>query len=312
MNLITIKKINAVVWKTSRILKSVLTEIKKTQQSGGAHQIQSNSTQSSETTSQPSPIIYTLIFLCVVIIFFFTLSLCLKPKKLKTTRNEEITSLNSITPSDLSLINSETHVRRPDVFQLPSIPSDITAFNTNYTQGSALMVGTVIKFVPLSGQDIIYQSGSAQTIKTNIQCITAMEEYKSKSNEELRFEHLQANNIFTPTVHLSCNATLLTDSESTASNTTIPPTSIVNNNDVEHPIENLHNNASFLADSESTSANNIIAPIYNNETEQHTTMNVIRCYCMSTDCDQCLCGVQGQKCTTACHRGKQNKKCRNC
>ena len=84
-------------------------------------------------------------------------------------------------------------MRRPDVFQLPSIPSDITAFNTNYTQGSALMVGTVIKFVPLAGQDTINKNGSAQTINTNHQCITAMKEYKGKSIEELRFEDYQAN-----------------------------------------------------------------------------------------------------------------------
>ncbi len=51
----------------------------------------------------------------------------------------------------------------------------------------------MIKFNPPSGQDTISRNGSAQTINTNHQCITAMKEYEGKSLEELRFEDYQAN-----------------------------------------------------------------------------------------------------------------------
>ena len=53
--------------------------------------------------------------------------------------------------------------------------------------------GTTVKFAAPTGQDTVNKGGSAQTINTNHQCITAMKEYKGKSLEELRFEDYHAN-----------------------------------------------------------------------------------------------------------------------
>lgn len=61
------------------------------------------------------------------------------------------------------------------------------------TTATTAQTGTTLKFQAPSGQDTINKNGSAQTINTNHQCITAMKEYKAKSLEELRFEDYQAN-----------------------------------------------------------------------------------------------------------------------
>lgn len=53
--------------------------------------------------------------------------------------------------------------------------------------------GTVIKFVPVTGNDTMMKNGTAQSISTKHHSITCMKEYEGKSFEELRMEDYQAN-----------------------------------------------------------------------------------------------------------------------
>lgn len=59
--------------------------------------------------------------------------------------------------------------------------------------GSSGTTGTVIKFIPVPGTDIIMKGGSQQSVATKLQCITGMKEYENKSLEELRLEDYAAN-----------------------------------------------------------------------------------------------------------------------
>ena len=43
--------------------------------------------------------------------------------------------------------------------------------------------GTVVKFNPPAGQDVMVKNGVTQNINTKHQCITAMKEYEGKSCE---------------------------------------------------------------------------------------------------------------------------------
>lgn len=43
--------------------------------------------------------------------------------------------------------------------------------------------GTTVKFVPVTGSDVVMKGGSQQTVQTKLQCITGMKEYESKSLE---------------------------------------------------------------------------------------------------------------------------------
>jgi nuclear pore complex protein Nup98-Nup96 len=43
--------------------------------------------------------------------------------------------------------------------------------------------GTTIKFVPVTGSDVVMKGGSQQTVQTKLQCITGMKEYENKSLE---------------------------------------------------------------------------------------------------------------------------------
>ncbi|BFZ20336.1 hypothetical protein BsWGS_23375 [Bradybaena similaris] len=55
------------------------------------------------------------------------------------------------------------------------------------------VVGTTVPFNPPNGEDTMMKSGVTMNIITKHQCITAMNEYKDKSLEELRFEDYSAN-----------------------------------------------------------------------------------------------------------------------
>jgi len=43
--------------------------------------------------------------------------------------------------------------------------------------------GTTVKFVPVTGSDIVMKGGSQQSVSTKLQCITGMKEYEAKSLE---------------------------------------------------------------------------------------------------------------------------------
>ena len=43
--------------------------------------------------------------------------------------------------------------------------------------------GTTVKFVPVTGSDVVMKGGSQQTVQTKLQCITGMKEYENKSLE---------------------------------------------------------------------------------------------------------------------------------
>ena len=43
--------------------------------------------------------------------------------------------------------------------------------------------GTTVKFVPVSGTDVVMKGGSQQSVSTKLQCITGMKEYEAKSLE---------------------------------------------------------------------------------------------------------------------------------
>jgi nuclear pore complex protein Nup98-Nup96 len=52
---------------------------------------------------------------------------------------------------------------------------------------AAGMGGTTIKFVPVTGTDVVMKNGSQQSVQTKLQCITGMKEYENKSLEVRRF-----------------------------------------------------------------------------------------------------------------------------
>lgn len=56
--------------------------------------------------------------------------------------------------------------------------------------GGAATTGTVIKFVPVPGTDIIMKGGSQQSVATKLQCISGMKEYENKSLEVFLFSSL--------------------------------------------------------------------------------------------------------------------------
>ncbi|XP_026470889.1 nuclear pore complex protein Nup98-Nup96-like [Ctenocephalides felis] len=62
--------------------------------------------------------------------------------------------------------------------------------NTSFASGST---GTVIKFNPVTGTDMMVKSGQSTSINTKHHCITCMKEYEGKSLEELRLEDYMAN-----------------------------------------------------------------------------------------------------------------------
>jgi len=43
--------------------------------------------------------------------------------------------------------------------------------------------GTMVKFVPVAGTDVVMKGGSQQSVSTKLQCITGMKEYETKSLE---------------------------------------------------------------------------------------------------------------------------------
>jgi len=43
--------------------------------------------------------------------------------------------------------------------------------------------GTTVKFVPVTGTDVVMKGGSQQSVSTKLQCITGMKEYEAKSLE---------------------------------------------------------------------------------------------------------------------------------
>ena len=43
--------------------------------------------------------------------------------------------------------------------------------------------GTTVKFVPVTGTDVVMRGGSQQSVSTKLQCITGMKEYEAKSLE---------------------------------------------------------------------------------------------------------------------------------
>jgi len=49
--------------------------------------------------------------------------------------------------------------------------------------------GTTVKFVPVTGSDVVMKGGSQQTVQTKLQCITGMKEYENKSLEVFVVEH---------------------------------------------------------------------------------------------------------------------------
>jgi hypothetical protein len=69
--------------------------------------------------------------------------------------------------------------------------------NTNNLFGSTAVgnqtTGTVIKFSPDTGTDIMQKNGVTQSVSTKHHCITCMKEYENKSLEELRFEDYTCN-----------------------------------------------------------------------------------------------------------------------
>ncbi|CAH1780692.1 unnamed protein product [Owenia fusiformis] len=59
--------------------------------------------------------------------------------------------------------------------------------------GAAAHADTTVKFNPVQGIDIMWKDGVSTQTTTRYQCITAMEEYDSKSMEELRVDDYLAN-----------------------------------------------------------------------------------------------------------------------
>jgi len=59
--------------------------------------------------------------------------------------------------------------------------------------GATATSGTTIKFAPVVGSEQAQKSGVSMTVKTQNQCITVMDQYSSKSIEELRLEDYTAN-----------------------------------------------------------------------------------------------------------------------
>lgn len=49
------------------------------------------------------------------------------------------------------------------------------------------LVGTTVKFIPITGNDTMVKGGEQRTIATKNMCITAMQQYESKSLEVLIF-----------------------------------------------------------------------------------------------------------------------------
>lgn len=54
-------------------------------------------------------------------------------------------------------------------------------------------VGTVIKYNPVTGTETVQKCGTAHSVNTKLNCITAMKEYEAKSLEELRWDDYQCN-----------------------------------------------------------------------------------------------------------------------
>lgn len=48
--------------------------------------------------------------------------------------------------------------------------------------------GTIVKFVPVAGSDVVMKGGSQQSVSTKLQCITGMKEYEAKSLEVDAFD----------------------------------------------------------------------------------------------------------------------------
>lgn len=64
-------------------------------------------------------------------------------------------------------------------------------------------IGTVVGFLPVPGTTTELQNGVSRQITTRHQCIVAMQEYESKSLEELRFEDYQMNRKCSPFSNLA-------------------------------------------------------------------------------------------------------------
>jgi hypothetical protein len=72
-----------------------------------------------------------------------------------------------------------------------SAPGTAAAGNTGLFGATASFMGgggmsgsgTTVKFVPVTGSDVVMKGGSQQTVQTKLQCITGMKEYENKSLE---------------------------------------------------------------------------------------------------------------------------------
>ncbi|XP_022915204.2 nuclear pore complex protein Nup98-Nup96 [Onthophagus taurus] len=88
--------------------------------------------------------------------------------------------------------SNQTPQQSTSVFQSNTTPGLFGGTNTFGANTGQL--GTVIKFVPVTGTDSVQKSGLVQSINTKHHCITCMKEYEGKSLEELRFEDYQRKN----------------------------------------------------------------------------------------------------------------------
>ncbi|GJQ66844.1 hypothetical protein Trydic_g18599 [Trypoxylus dichotomus] len=87
--------------------------------------------------------------------------------------------------------STQTQQNAGSMFQ-PSSSSGLFGNSSTFGGGQA-QIGTVNKFVPVTGTDTVQKAGAVQSINTKHYCITCMKDYENKSLEELRWEDYQAN-----------------------------------------------------------------------------------------------------------------------
>ncbi|KAJ3623093.1 hypothetical protein MTP99_019348 [Tenebrio molitor] len=102
------------------------------------------------------------------------------------------------TPSQTGLLDEQLQEQ---------IGTSLSQSNTNTLFGNQI-IGTVIKFSPVTGTDTLQKNRVPQSISisTKHHCITCMKEYENKSLEELRFEDYTCNRKG-PRVQPGCGAT---------------------------------------------------------------------------------------------------------
>lgn len=84
----------------------------------------------------------------------------------------------------LSLFGSSSQPMNGGAFGAQANPSGSLFGGSSFlTASGSSTTGTVVKFVPVTGTDVMMKGGTQQNVATKLQCITGMKEYECKSLE---------------------------------------------------------------------------------------------------------------------------------